>query len=61
MQLELQGDEGRRLRRARFDAQGRLSWVEAYEAVALVWEPQDQWVTFGQMVLDRHGIEFELP
>ena len=34
---------------------------EAFEAVAQVWEPADQWVTFGQMVLDRHGIDFELP
>lgn len=33
---------------------------EAFEAVAEVWEPEDQWVTFGQMVLDRHGIAFEL-
>lgn len=34
---------------------------EAFEAVARVWEPQDQWVAFGQMVLDRHSIDFELP
>ncbi len=34
---------------------------QAYEAVAAVWEPQDQWVEFGQMILDRHGIDFQLP
>ena len=33
---------------------------EAFEAVAQVWEPEGQWVTFGQMVLDRHGINFTL-
>jgi protein tyrosine phosphatase (PTP) superfamily phosphohydrolase (DUF442 family) len=35
--------------------------VVAFEAVAQVWEPQDQWVAFSQMVLDRNGINFELP
>ncbi len=35
--------------------------AQAYEAVASVWEPQEQWVTFGRMVLDRHAIDFELP
>ena len=34
---------------------------EAYEAVAAVWEPEDQWLEFGQMVLARHGIEYRLP
>ena len=33
---------------------------QAYESVAVVWEPQDQWIEFGQMVLNRHGIEFRL-
>ena len=33
---------------------------QAYEAVAAVWEPQEQWVEFGQMVLDRHGVNFQL-
>lgn len=35
--------------------------AEAYEAVSQVWEPEDQWLTFGQMVLDRHDVDFELP
>ena len=39
----------------------RVPAVVAFEAVAQVWEPQDQWVAFGQMVLDRNGINFELP
>lgn len=34
---------------------------EAYEAVAAVWEPEDQWLEFGQMVLSRHGIDYRLP
>ena len=34
---------------------------EAYEAVAAVWEPEDQWLEFGQMVLGRHGIDYRLP
>ena len=34
---------------------------DAYEAVAAVWEPGDQWVEFGQMVLSRHGIDYRLP
>ena len=34
--------------------------AEAYEAVAAVWEPQDQWIEFGQMVLDRHDVNFQL-
>ena len=32
----------------------------AYEAIAAVWEPRDQWVEFGQMVLNRHGIDYRL-
>ena len=32
----------------------------AYEAIAPVWEPRDQWVDFGQMVLNRHGIDYRL-
>ncbi len=34
---------------------------EAYEAVSVVWEPEDQWIEFGQMVLARHGIDYRLP
>ena len=34
---------------------------EGFKAVTQVWEPEDHWVEFGQMVLDRHGIDFELP
>lgn len=34
---------------------------DAYEAVAAVWEPGDQWLDFGHMVLDRHGIDYRLP
>ena len=34
---------------------------EAYKAVAAVWEPEDQWLDFGHMVLDRHGIGYRLP
>ena len=34
---------------------------DAYEAVAAVWEPGDQWVEFGQMVLSRHGVDYQLP
>ena len=34
---------------------------DAYESVAAVWEPGDQWVEFGQMVLSRHGIGYQLP
>ena len=34
---------------------------EAYGAVAAVWEPEDQWLDFGHMVLDRHGIDYRLP
>ena len=32
----------------------------AYEAIAPVWEPRDQWVEFGHMVLNRHGIDYRL-
>jgi len=39
----------------------RVPAQEAYEAVSQVWEPEEQWTTFGRMVLDRHGIEFALP
>ena len=34
---------------------------EAFEAVTAVWEPAEQWVEFGRMVLDRHGVDFEFP
>ena len=34
---------------------------DAYDAVAAVWEPGDQWVEFGQMVLSRHDIDYQLP
>lgn len=33
---------------------------DASHAMASVWEPRDQWVEFGQMVLNRHGIEYSL-
>ncbi len=33
---------------------------DAYQAMAGVWEPRDQWVEFGQMVLTRHGIDYGL-
>ena len=31
---------------------------EAYEAMAVVWEPADEWAEFGHMILGRHGIDF---
>ena len=31
---------------------------EAYEAMAVVWEPENEWAEFGNMVLGRHGIDF---
>ena len=34
---------------------------EAYEAVAALWKPEDQWLDFGHMVLDRHGFDYRLP
>lgn len=37
-----------------------VSPEEAYEAVSAVWEPEDQWLEFGQMVLARHGIDYPL-
>ena len=35
---------------------------KAYEVVEQVWEPEraEQWVAFGNMVLERHGIEHDL-
>ena len=39
----------------------RVAPEEAYEAVAAVWKPEDQWLDFGQMVLDRHGFDYRLP
>ncbi|HEY5624228.1 MAG TPA: protein tyrosine phosphatase family protein [Gammaproteobacteria bacterium] len=35
---------------------------DAYDVVEQVWEPEraEQWVAFGRMVLDRHGIEHDL-
>src|SRR5690606_26192634 len=33
---------------------------EAYALVKQVWTPNEQWARFGQDVLERHGIEFEL-
>ena len=38
----------------------RVPPEQAYEAVAAVWEPQDQWLEFGRMVLSRHGIDYRL-
>ena len=32
---------------------------EAYRFVTKVWEPQEQWLTFAQMVLSRNNIQFE--
>jgi len=34
--------------------------AEAYEAVKQVWEPEDQWLRFADMVLERHEIDFDL-
>ena len=39
----------------------RVAPEEAYEAVAAIWEPEDQWAQFGQMVLNRHDIDYRLP
>jgi uncharacterized protein (TIGR01244 family) len=33
---------------------------EAFEYVKQVWTPQDQWVTFGKMVLERHNIDSDV-
>jgi len=33
---------------------------EAYEYVTRIWEPGDQWIEFGRMVLDKHNIKFDL-
>ena len=33
---------------------------EAFENVKQVWTPQDQWVTFGKMVLERHNIDSDV-
>jgi protein tyrosine phosphatase (PTP) superfamily phosphohydrolase (DUF442 family) len=33
----------------------------AFEAVAPVWVPRDQWADFTRAVLDRHGVAFTLP
>ena len=33
---------------------------EAFEYVKQVWTPQDQWVTFGKMVLERHDIDSDV-
>ena len=30
---------------------------EAFKFVERVWVPEDQWVTFGKMVLEKHGID----
>jgi protein tyrosine phosphatase (PTP) superfamily phosphohydrolase (DUF442 family) len=35
--------------------------AQAFEAVAAVWTPRDQWADFARTVLDRHGVDFELP
>ncbi len=33
---------------------------EAFEYVKQVWTPEDQWVTFGKMVLERHNIDSDV-
>ena len=33
---------------------------EAFEFVKQVWVPEDQWVTFGKMVLGRHDIDSDI-
>lgn len=34
---------------------------EAFKAVAQVWDPEEHWVEFGQMVLDRYEVDFKIP
>ncbi len=34
---------------------------DAFKSVAQVWDPEEHWVEFGQMVLDRYKIDFEIP
>ncbi len=33
---------------------------EAFEFVTQVWVPEDQWVTFGKRVLERHDIDSDI-
>ena len=33
---------------------------EAFEAMAQVWVPEDQWVTFGRMIFERHNIDSDI-
>ena len=33
---------------------------EAFQFVKQVWVPEDQWVTFGKMVLERHDIDSDI-
>ena len=40
VRLELADEAGRRLRRARFDALGRLAWVEAWEGERRLWRAE---------------------
>jgi protein tyrosine phosphatase (PTP) superfamily phosphohydrolase (DUF442 family) len=35
--------------------------AEAFQYVRQVWLPQDQWLSFGRMVLQKHNIDFEIP
>tara|TARA_Y100000590_G_scaffold442220_1_gene570036 strand:+ start:633 stop:1181 length:549 start_codon:yes stop_codon:yes gene_type:complete len=35
--------------------------AEAFKAVVEVWEPERQWVEFGQMVLNRNQVDFKIP
>jgi protein tyrosine phosphatase (PTP) superfamily phosphohydrolase (DUF442 family) len=34
---------------------------DAFKAVAEVWDPEEHWVEFGQMVLDRYEVDFTIP
>ena len=34
---------------------------DAFRSVAQVWDPEEHWVEFGQMVLDRYQIDYEIP
>ena len=40
---------------------GGVPAEEAFEAVEAVWRPGEQWAAFAASVLERAGIEFELP
>jgi hypothetical protein len=38
----------------------RVPVDEAFEFVTRVWVPEDQWVTFGKRVLERHDIDSDI-